>query len=190
VRSRHRDFQLLDAMILIAATAVGFAVTKLYDERTGYHLISPAPDDHNELDVSTYLSWGLRLMTPTVGMWTLAFAVLRLRYPRPRFRRLFRQPGMAGCATVLIVPPVFVGWKILGMMLRAEGEFVGQGIGYWLPGTCEESLFWVGSSVVAVWVNLALSRRCVSEPSWIDRMGRMLACFWIIAPILAVIDWT
>lgn len=192
MRSRHRTFQLLDAILIIAALAVGLAMARAYDHFADFHLISPmsppSPEvfRRSELVPWDYLVFGEQIVGPAVLVWTLAFVVLRLRQPRPRLRRLFRQPGMAGCATVLTVMPIFLFWKILGQMVWASGEFEGQGVGYWFPEAFKESLFWVGSSVVAVWLNLALSRRCAAEPSWIDRLGRVLACYWIVVPILSM----
>jgi hypothetical protein len=85
---------------------------------------------------------------------------------------------------VMIVPTAFVANDVIGQMVGAEGEFVGQGPGYWLPETYRESVFWVGCTVAAVWMNLALTRSCAPERSWIDRLGCALAAYWVAIPIL------
>jgi len=163
--------KMLDLSIMIAATACGLALYRIHEsiiesgQWSGSYIVDVAP---------------------LFVMWTVAFAILRLRKPRPRLRRLFRQSGMAACSTSLIVLTVFLALRLLGLM-QIGGEFLGAGPDYWFPTAFREILPWVGSSVAAVWLNLVLSGRWIAEPSWIDRLGRLLAAYWIGVAILYVV---
>ena len=59
---------------------------------------------------------------------------------------------------------------------------VGVGIVHFGPGAFFFTPFGsVGLAVVLVWITLWLSGGWRSEPSWIDRSGRFLGLFWIVA---------
>src|SRR5947209_11055 len=77
---------LLDAMIVVAATAVGLACFR------------PVPP----LFYSGPHVWALSVLvadvTALLAPWTVALLVIRLLPPRPRLRRLARQPGFVACA--------------------------------------------------------------------------------------------
>src|SRR4051812_7152215 len=81
-----RRFTIGDAMILVAAAALGMAWNK--DAGVNGTLAWPGP--RSPL-LNTVANWAQRPMLVLVLGW----AVLRLRRPRPAFRRLIRQPGSA-----------------------------------------------------------------------------------------------
>jgi hypothetical protein len=111
----RRRFRLLDAMILVAATAVACSIALWIVRESGVSISrSEAPAENvaqsegTQQDVGNvvllldlFLLVGA-LALPFFAMWTLAIVPLRLLSPRPRFRRLARQPGtMAAIAASL-----------------------------------------------------------------------------------------
>jgi hypothetical protein len=47
----------------------------------------------------------------------------------------------------------------------------------------------VGGTVAVAWVLLALSRQWTAEPSWLDRMGRLIGALAIVAGLLAYVEF-
>src|SRR4051812_19498464 len=85
----ERRLNLLDVMVFVAmAGAVIVSIPEL-----AFDGFSLSAIRHGL--VSPLLPCGLA--------WTLAVLVLRLRHPRPPWRRLVRQPGAIACATCVLV---------------------------------------------------------------------------------------
>jgi hypothetical protein len=177
----RRRFTLVDAMILVAATAGAMAWVRANYEwrvfeltwgwyyRRGYYV--------------EFVQDLIRLAWPFLLAWTLATLVLRTRPPRPAPRRLARQPGLvAGCAVVVgaaaVAWPAVVGalaglYQIDPLTHQPASYWVGMSRGVGLPEA-------VGLAVTAAWLTLALGGRWRPEPSWIDRAGRALGACWIV----------
>lgn len=121
------------------------------------------------------------LILPLVAMWTLALIPLRLLVPRPRFRRLACQPGMmASCASGVAI--VFFGLQLVLAVMLAN-----RGLGL-EPLESMESVeiiplvpIFVGLAVLASWMTMLVGQRWRHEPSWVDRLGRAMGVFWIMA---------
>lgn len=164
---RCRPFTILDAMILVAATAVGLALARTI---VGDAIMMPRSP-----------MWVARPITYLLLAWTLAFLPLRLRNPRPPLRRLMRQPGMVACAAVAVV--VLIDATSWGTYWAKAG-----------PRTAGLMLerFWRGHSqhpgpaVAVAWLGLALGRRARPEPGWIDRIGRFIGVLWLLT---LACDW-
>jgi hypothetical protein len=83
----HRRFTIKDAIVLVAATGIGFAGARSQQAdavRQGYVLLG------------TSHFYGFFIFALPVSLflaWTLALLVLRLLRPRPRYRRLIGSPG-------------------------------------------------------------------------------------------------
>src|SRR5262245_26651114 len=93
--SAPRRFTVIDAMVLIAATAVALVLMRPLLEEMRLLAVHPLGDALRlGLTVSV-------LLEPMALTLSLAVGLLRLREPRPRLRRVFRQPGMATCMAVL-----------------------------------------------------------------------------------------
>jgi hypothetical protein len=181
----RRRFRLLDAMILVAATAAGCVAMRWVVRKTDgaiswaalYEAREYLPRNPQDfLRVSSYIAAGLLL--PLVTVWTLALIPLRLLAPRLRFRRLARQPGMmaawASCVTL-----VFLGLQVLLVAL-----ILGRGDAADLlePDSIIASVpMFVALAVSASWITLLLGRRWRADSDWIDRFGRALGVFWIVA---------
>jgi hypothetical protein len=182
----QRRFRLVDTMMLVAAMAIGFGLLQSigraakrspYDwclELFGQGSLYELWDYRNKVLVFSLLA------TPLVAMITLAVIAIRFVGTRPRFRRLARQPGLvASCASSMAILftgiPVIVGaraagasWDETSSMLAAEDEV-------W------SATMYAGLAVFVSWMTLLVSGRCRAERSWVDRLGRSLGVYWIVA---------
>src|SRR5262249_12364931 len=95
-----RKFTILDGMILVAAAAGGFALRRAVGDTVGGHAVN--------LDLVVFSALGslfyrvVEAAFPVLVALTLAVLLWRLRLPRPRWRRLMRQPGVAAVCAALI----------------------------------------------------------------------------------------
>jgi hypothetical protein len=159
----HRQFKIFDGMAMTAAIAVGLGLVRLTSES------SP---------LATSLPWKI-----SEGSWALALPVtwmlagLRLSAPHPRFRA----PGAAACLAVTVAS--------LCMLLFFSHNLVSN-----LPRVGWSSrTFWgvtaqhvltpmpLAASVAAAWSLLAFDREWRPEASWIDRAGRVVGLYWLVA---------
>ncbi len=134
-RRRHsasiRKFNLLDAMILVAATAAGLGLLRMFLAGGRFFLGSPFQGRF-----SYYVQSGIEASYPFLMMWTFALFVLGLRQPRPPVRRLVRQPGMAACAAaslILVVQllgivPSDLRWALSNMMAQPSKPISTTGV--------------------------------------------------------------
>lgn len=190
----RRRFRVADIMILVAATAIGCAFSQGISAATGGELSWQAvyKDVTEVLRGPPFEGWlltYLHLLTefvvqtsPFIASWTVAFMAIRLLGPRPRWRRVARQPGMiAACASLLSL--ALFGSIILGAMLAST--FSGYAPDFF---TVTEAVYFshlfVSMSILVSWMTLLLGRRWRAEPSWIDRLGRALAVSWIVGGLL------
>jgi hypothetical protein len=191
--SPRRRFRLLDAMILVAATAAGCALSQPVSHAlVGDLSWETLPEIWNPPYRSSLTDWDVLeerailvacLTMPLVFVWTLALIPIRLVGPRPPFRRLTRQPGMmAACATMMAI-------AFIGLQFAAGLTVIG-----W-DSTCELVLGYssafvptlIGLAVSVSWMTLLVGRRWRAEPSWVDRLGRALGVFWILSAFAVIV---
>jgi hypothetical protein len=162
-------------MILIAATAGGLALWRWFfmDElNRGRNTVFQYPV--LKRIGAFYLTGG-----PIVLVETLGFLTVRLRQPRPRWRRVMAQPGTVSCVAAmgfLMFIAVF-----LGPVIAADRflEVATNGLVEFLPTP-------VGGAVAMAWMILALSQRWRYEPGWIDTLGMMLGCYWVLGALIFI----
>jgi hypothetical protein len=155
---QRRRFTLIDAMILVAATAIGLSLSRVYFLQRPTHFRVAA-------------------ISPLLATWTAALLILRARPPRPNRRKLVRQPGMAACCSIAVA----ILFAMMDSLIRA-------GKSYWKFGTIDfsnyvlvvEATANVAPSVAAVWLVLALSGLRRPDPDWIGKAGRVIGVCWII----------
>ncbi len=170
-----RRFSVLDAMILVAATAVGFAGIRGCSPEYytwPYTPIPPLPWLNRS--AVTLAHWAF-YVSPLPAAWTFTALVPRLRSPRPSMPRLMRQPGAvaSSAATMLIL----MGAIHYLVDLRNTAS--------WHDTPIELTVFSLGCGVASAWLILALGRHWRAEPSWIDRLGRVLGVYRIVmVPIM------
>jgi hypothetical protein len=102
-----------------------------------------------------------------------ALLLMRLGRPRPSLGALVRQPGAVACLAVVFGFVWITGWL--------HRLFFGR-IDDWIATAIA-----VGGSVAVAWVGLALTGRWTSEPSWIDRLGRLLGATAIVVAVVSVL---
>jgi hypothetical protein len=177
-----RKFTVFDGMFLIAAIAIALCLTDFVSRTLHFGPL--------ELPVNP-IGWGVIAVImsyPFALTLSLAVGLLRMRKPRPRVRRIFRQPGMAAFVvtvgylviTLLTLLIVFVADDLL--ILRSP-----------VLADVSKLLRWVlvlpalvfGFAVLAIWTVLGLSVTWRAERSWVDRSGRALGAYWMISSVIS-----
>jgi hypothetical protein len=164
---------LLDALILVAATAAALALIRSFVATSAdlfYYDEPPAPWWKHYLSTSYVFGVGSRF----ASMLMLGVLVICLRRPRPPWRRLARRPGAVACAAAAAT------MAVNGIEVGAWALFRTVDIGgVWDPyQPVYESR--VSLAVIAAWAALALGGRWQAEPSAVDRAGRALGFYWVI----------
>jgi len=172
---RCRRFTLGDAMVLIAATACGFALLRGFDT---YQRRSQADWTLGGMQLLVTIPYARRILGLQAPMWltpwTLAALLLRLRSPRPCLRRVMRQPGAlasmlaaVACATSLVmigkqaaILPLRSPWPVLVPLFELCGQLA-------------------GILIAGGWLTLALGRAGRRDPGWIDALGTSLGACWL-----------
>ncbi|OJW18664.1 MAG: hypothetical protein BGO49_23340 [Planctomycetales bacterium 71-10] len=170
----ERRFTLLDAMVLIAATAAALTFIRA----TGLSFLEPT-FDHPRAKYAALARHEASMAMPFLTSWTLAFFGLRLIPPRPRLRRLGRQPGTAACIAAILAVAIHSMW-LLSVFIGVVDP-VGKG---WLrvPRFFFESFGDVAPyAIIGAWSTYALSARRRPRTDWVDRFGNILGVAWIVA---------
>lgn len=173
-----RRFTLIDAMALVAATGVGFALAR--PGLVGFlnHFSrnwAGASRLVAWIEVGTAWSFGL---APVTIVWAAALIFLRVRPPRPARRRLSRQPGFTACVA-LVVGPLMLSILLAAIFaIHPQAKVFGDEMILWTDS--------IGWPVAAVWVVQAQSGRWRPVPDWIDRFGRALGACWIVGPTVVL----
>jgi hypothetical protein len=185
---RRRDFGVSDAMALVAGAALAIwggskLVVRLVEQaiglcRTIMHyntaFYSRRPELWRQEVVvkwSTVLWYAFQVFEVLVLSLTLTFLLIRLRRPRPPLRGMLRQPG-----TVAGLAVTFGYFWVTGWLHRLFfGRIIDQ---------CAIAVA-VGGTVAVAWLLLAMSRQWAAEPSWVDRMGRLIGAAAIAVGLLA-----
>lgn len=155
MQSSCRKFTIADAMILVAATAVGLTLCRLV---------------MSGIKVWPQNLWLMLFGQPLLACWSLALLGIRLRNPRPAIAPLFRE---LGAAASLVTSVTLMMWSLV----------VGLAI-YWERSNLAIDMLAlcglvVGPSVFGIWITLVINRTAVLDPGWIDRSGRILGVAWI-----------
>src|SRR3954452_21110363 len=122
-RMPQRPFHLSDAILLVAATALGLALCRFLNahSQVGWRDVWNAFRSPDAANLSLAELWVVarevaRSASPLLLAWSASVLVSRLRGPRPRRRRLWCQPGFLACVAAMLA----YGWRLLGF-----GLFVG-----------------------------------------------------------------
>lgn len=186
-----RRFGLIDAMILVAATAAGLAwgredLVATVQARAILTGVVFSNSMHTRPvqfadRLHTFTFGASRLL----GCWTLAVLTLRLRSPRPRRVRLMCQPGMLAVATATAYAVVVAVGFVLAFLIRAKykpswSDYAGQAV----------DVYATANAIAAAWLILALSGHWRPGRTWIDRSGCIMGLAWIALGIVGNLsDW-
>jgi hypothetical protein len=172
-----RKFTLLDAMVLIAATAIAFVPIRLFLWEN-WHF----PD---ELSVPGIWQTGLEVnvsLVPLGMSLSIALLFLSMKQPRPKLRRVYRKPGMAAVTVALVYAMLStMGYAVFSYFSPAFNKHMfddSNSMMLWIR-IGMQPIFLVGGAVASVWIVMWLNGTWRAEPSWIDRAGRTLGVYWI-----------
>ena len=182
---RRRDFHILDAIVLIAATAVGLAgyiAVQRYLQREG-----PAPPGgYDRLPFEISLRFRVhdfcRGFPCLLLAWGFAVLLLRLRTPRPRLRRMFRAPGAAACLAVFVMLTLRATELLVTLFVRAVRPLHASTIS-WAPsfvdtlGSVGEA---AGPGIFALWVILVVNRALILSRDWLEIFALAVTFGWIV----------
>ena len=192
----QRRFTLLDAMTLVAATAIVLGAWRWYDFIKFYANLFTIISSYWSPKSQTLVALGQTgelipfiLWTPQLFLasWTIALFGMRLVSPRPRWRRLTVQPGAIACGVASLVLVVQFHLCSFGFSLglRTSAFYLPPDL-YWRAATRASSpesfvhmVPIVAWSVAASWLILAVGGRWRPASDWIDRAGRVLGVAWM-----------
>ena len=187
----RRSFTILDALLLVASTALGLALCVSFSRVIDPFPIPPMPPppvvhapaliDIPSLRVHEYC----RFFSFFLVVWTPTVLLMRLRKPRPRLRFIGRYCGTSACVAVLAVlfsDTVRVLLKYGALAARGAGSSVAEPEDpFDIIGNLSRT---AGLAIIAAWCVLALIRRLRFDRGWIEMFGLIVATSWIILPIL------
>jgi hypothetical protein len=172
-----RRFQISDAMILIAATAVGLGITRaLLPDFENFGMRGTSSPELNRFFRIMYL---LNAIGPTLVVWTIAVLVLGLIKPRRRLRRLFRQPGAAACASATVAIAILT---VLVLVLWIRGSAAAS-----IPTLFSGYGQIVSYAILGGWLILCLTGQWRADPNWLDRLGRLIGLCWFT---FTIVSWS
>ena len=177
-----RRFNLGDLAIIIAAAALWFAAvrsawsTAVVDE--GWTFYTPTSSVTSNLGL---LMSGYHVVEDGWLAATIGLVAMRLRQPRPRWGRLMRQPGWNAC---IAAGTAGLAGEAIGLS-RALGDQLVRSIqpgNFNMPSPAAIGLPTClgGVAVLVSWSILALGKRWCSEPTWLDRAGRITGGGWLV----------
>jgi hypothetical protein len=169
-----RRFTLLDAMILIGATAVGFAGARagVWCVSSFYAFLNPDP---------RWLRFHTGEMYASAFLTVFSFALLAVacRGRLGNLRRSLQQPGTAACAvsafTVLSLLLAKALWASANRALALHPAWWAD-IGSWGPH--------VGGAIAAAWLVLAGCGLWRRTSDWVEWAGRGVGAGWIAFGII------
>jgi hypothetical protein len=183
-----RGFGVSDAMAVVAGAAVAtwggskpFAIlleqatllcrTILSYNTPRYARVPGLWRHQAESHWSTALWYAVQVLEVLVLSLTLSFLLMRLRPPRPPLRDMVRQPGTVAGLAVTFGYFWVTGW----LHVLFFGRIIDQ---------CALAVS-VGGTVAVSWLFLMVSRLWTAEPSWVDRLGRLIGALAIAVALLA-----
>ena len=190
----RRRMTLPDAMLLVGSAAIGMGMYQLSRRALfrGWIWIADRglPDIHTWSTTQALATCSdiVVHLVPLVAPWTLLLIALRMRPPRPSWRRIWRQPGMAACLAALF------GWlwSVIALLLAMNVGYVARSSRIITPDVwgqkylSDEVFMYVGLAVAATWLVQYLNGRWRRPADWIDLMGRALGLLWIVIGLV----WT
>lgn len=188
--SAIRRFTVLDATVLIAATAAGLAVIR---SLTGCQELILVSSRFQPPGINAAVLYRMRTLAfwpaPFLTAWTLALLTLSMRGPRPTLRRIARRPGTAvGLALVLsLIKNVIIYGKDFIRALQAASPTSGRG-GNWSYFFWSDVAARTGFFVLVAWSTLAMSGRWSARADWHDRLGRIIGICWVLIALIWYMD--
>jgi hypothetical protein len=170
-----RRFTLLDGMILIGAIAVALGVLRGHPAKIHWRQYWNRSGSNVGWPDAQFVLYLVVVAMPPAASATLAALTIRLRKPRPKWRRLVRQPGLAACVAVVSA------WAVGATYLAALRCLFPNSLASWdTPYLASFVLSMLGGfAVIIAWTTQALARSARPERSWVDRLGRLVGAGWV-----------
>jgi hypothetical protein len=186
-----RTFTILDAMILLAATAIAFAWSRETTSRIvlfrPIHRSSQTFREPTKAEIwqqlikrfplSTWVQLAVRVAIPFLVMWTATILGLSFRQPRQPVGEFSKTPGFAACLAGTMAITIDAFW-ITVHYLASSSSWSGLNI-----LTTVNSVD-VSFAVAGAWLMLIVLGVWTPEQSWLDRFGRFLGVAWIGLAVL------
>jgi hypothetical protein len=177
--------RITDAVILIAALGVALAWDRgrILDPHGWFDAPIPRGTGLGSRLVYGVVN-GFEFLPAFLTVGSVTVLALRLRRPRPPLPQLARQPGTIACA----LATALMGAVILAM-LASHGRADLQPENLWGPAAL------TGFAIALAWLVQRAKQRWHPEPSWIDRLGRVIGWGWIAMifgmaiRVLAALRW-
>jgi hypothetical protein len=169
-----RRFNLGDALILIAALAVGLALAR------------PALGDFHAGPVQDAVVRGLIYTTPQLLGCSFALTAMGLRRPRPPLKRLARRSGFSSCFAAAIGATLALLAILAYIMFSSAGSRFNNAPIIFRSGLYASLPNGGGYSSLAAMLVLTTQGRLRPHPSWMDRLAFALALAWVA---LALLSW-
>jgi hypothetical protein len=175
-----RHFRLGDGMVLVAATAVAFAI---FRETLSVPVAFTTFGGRGE----EWLFYWMHRAVPFPAMWSLAVFALAVFDRSQVRRRKLRHPGIVACCAAVVVlaltslvASAFYGLHALEEFGAIPRIFTHTRNAHAMPpfanAPMEEI---VGAAVLGAWSVMAASGRWKNQRTWLDRAGRLLGIIWI-----------
>jgi hypothetical protein len=211
-RSRRSIYRLHDVMIAVAFTAIGLAwvqaewepIRRLAGPIRGWYFVPrySIRDQPIYLSTRSVVATGFYVLAGVASPWPV-FLLYRSRRPGRtwRFGRV-RRPGAVACLAATVV----LSFELLQAALdpgrgshRVNVWFQVDAHEVWIRhldrptfGAAKRDPFFgmlygmprhAGLIVAGAWLALILARAWRPEPTWVDRAGRALGVFWLVAAL-------
>ncbi len=200
-----RRFTLLDAMVLLAATAVGLMMATKYGEpdleENVLFRYEVGDDDRPVFPLRPRGGWTLmmalyyspratQILPPFLVAWSVAILVLRMVRPRPGLRDLLVQPGVVACVVGMAATGAGIATRLMENIYeivvfesekdRLPFDGIQTSPFYILDRAFAIAGPYAAFGVIVTWGVLGVSRRLKPEPTWIDRFGRAIGVLWVV----------
>jgi hypothetical protein len=180
-----RKFRVSDAMILVAAFALGWVLARGPTASYRHFWYEGRPTTF-VVKLCVAFMTDIVLTYPWAATAGIAIVILRLLPPRPPLRRVLRLPGSVACLVASLCLPFALGH--LARELYQPWTTIDPDLA--------QRWFWrnyaqkCAMAVLGAWLALALIGRWQAERDWIDRAGRAVGVYWIsVAVLQSVFDW-
>lgn len=180
-----RGFHVADALILIGTAALGMGIWK--HNLVYVRGLPRGGSGFPSIEVLVDLNDWVKFLSVLMVCLAWGMMILRVRQPRPRARRIGRQPGFIACVAVCLGS--LADW-IMALIANRDAGYLND-VDRILMGFVDSASPWaIGPVVIVAWVSLVLASAWRPERHWIDRLGRLQGGYWLVAAILVVWNGT
>jgi hypothetical protein len=166
-RPEARPFSILDAMILIAASAIGFFVLRAW--------VGPALEIRNLAHFTVIMEF----LSVLGFCWTVGVMAILLRRPASSRRWRLHQAGLLGCLGVVIA-------SCLNGLYHWAGGYRFRPQGFYDLALNLSPAYVAAAGVAVAWSTLALGGRWRRSRSWYERLGRVMGWYWLALYVIWV----